>query len=165
MASFLLHSGLKKTLEHILRAFQRLPIEPLYILSLRLESLALTLTRTVEYYVQWALQSGTDTPEICAPKVSVQLDAAPRSEKTGAVEKGTESLTEDSGVSDEARSPKKSWSFHLAFVGLATGLFVFQVDATCLGIALPVSHEDASFCPKPIPLEKARPIPSTYHSR
>lgn len=35
---------------------------------------------------------------------------------------------------------KKSLSFKLAFIGLATSLFVFQVDATCLGIALPVSH-------------------------
>lgn len=36
---------------------------------------------------------------------------------------------------------KKSLSFKLAFIGLATSLFVFQVDATCLGIALPVSHD------------------------
>lgn len=36
---------------------------------------------------------------------------------------------------------KKSLSFKLAFIGLATSLFVFQVDATCLGIALPVSHK------------------------
>lgn len=34
---------------------------------------------------------------------------------------------------------KKSLSFKLAFIGLAASLFVFQVDATCLGIALPVS--------------------------
>lgn len=35
---------------------------------------------------------------------------------------------------------KKSLSFKLAFIGLAASLFVFQVDATCLGIALPVSQ-------------------------
>lgn len=35
---------------------------------------------------------------------------------------------------------KKSLSFKLAFAGLAASLFVFQLDATCLGIALPVSH-------------------------
>lgn len=37
-------------------------------------------------------------------------------------------------------TPKKSLSFKLAFIGLAASLFVFQVDATCLGIALPVSY-------------------------
>lgn len=36
---------------------------------------------------------------------------------------------------------KKSPSFKLAFIGLAASLFVFQVDATCLGIALPVSYD------------------------
>lgn len=36
---------------------------------------------------------------------------------------------------------KKSLSFKLAFIGLAASLFVFQVDATCLGIALPVSQD------------------------
>jgi ABC-type uncharacterized transport system permease subunit len=34
---------------------------------------------------------------------------------------------------------KKSLAFKLAFVGLAATLFVFQMDATALGIALPVS--------------------------
>lgn len=34
---------------------------------------------------------------------------------------------------------KKSLSFKLAFIGIAASLFVFQLDATCLGIALPVS--------------------------
>ncbi|KUL88351.1 hypothetical protein ZTR_04983 [Talaromyces verruculosus] len=37
---------------------------------------------------------------------------------------------------------KKSLSFKLAFTGLATSLFVFQVDATCLGIALPTISGD-----------------------
>ncbi|RAO72274.1 uncharacterized protein BHQ10_008286 [Talaromyces amestolkiae] len=37
---------------------------------------------------------------------------------------------------------KKSLSFKLAFIGLATSLFVFQVDATCLGIALPTISGD-----------------------
>lgn len=39
---------------------------------------------------------------------------------------------------------KKSLSFKLAFIGLAASLFVFQVDATCLGIALPVSHNSCA---------------------
>lgn len=47
---------------------------------------------------------------------------------------------ERDGVENKAPTPKKSLSFKLVFVGLAASLFVFQVDATCLGIALPVSH-------------------------
>ena len=43
--------------------------------------------------------------------------------------------------------PKKSLSFKLAFIGLAASLFVFQVDATCLGIALPVSRAVSSLMP------------------
>ncbi|EHK39379.1 hypothetical protein TRIATDRAFT_296462 [Trichoderma atroviride IMI 206040] len=37
---------------------------------------------------------------------------------------------------------KKSSSFKLAFVGIAASLFVFQLDATCLGIALPTIAGD-----------------------
>jgi hypothetical protein len=43
------------------------------------------------------------------------------------------------------RGKKKSWSFKLAFVGIAASLFVFQLDATCLGIVLPVSLEILPF--------------------
>jgi hypothetical protein len=39
---------------------------------------------------------------------------------------------------------KKSRSFKLAFTGIAASLFVFQLDATCLGIALPVSLDNIS---------------------
>lgn len=46
---------------------------------------------------------------------------------------------ERNGVENTPPAPKKSLSFKLAFAGLAASLFVFQVDATCLGIALPVS--------------------------
>jgi hypothetical protein len=43
---------------------------------------------------------------------------------------------------DTAEPPrKKSLSFKLAFAGLALLLLVFQVDATCLSIALPVSKD------------------------
>jgi hypothetical protein len=44
---------------------------------------------------------------------------------------------------DNAAEPprKKSLSFKLAFAGLALLLLVFQVDATCLSIALPVSGD------------------------
>lgn len=40
---------------------------------------------------------------------------------------------------------RKSWSFKLAFMGIAASLFVFQLDATCLGIVLPVSLEILPF--------------------
>ena len=43
---------------------------------------------------------------------------------------------------------KKPLSFNLAFGGLAAALFVFQLDATALGIALPVSLL-VSCSPKP----------------
>ena len=39
---------------------------------------------------------------------------------------------------DEVPS-KKPLSFKLAFIGLAAAVFVFQIDATSLGTALPVS--------------------------
>ncbi|CZR45605.1 uncharacterized protein FPRO_15219 [Fusarium proliferatum ET1] len=45
---------------------------------------------------------------------------------------------------DERRQPKqkKSMAFRLAFIGLSATLFVFQVDATALGIALPTIAND-----------------------
>ncbi|QGI70768.1 hypothetical protein CEK26_003103 [Fusarium fujikuroi] len=45
---------------------------------------------------------------------------------------------------DEGRQPKqkKSVAFRLAFIGLSATLFVFQVDATALGIALPTIAND-----------------------
>lgn len=42
-------------------------------------------------------------------------------------------------LNDTGPTKEKSLSFKLAFIGLASSLFVFQLDATCLGIALPVS--------------------------
>jgi hypothetical protein len=47
-------------------------------------------------------------------------------------------------------SPKKSLAFKLAFIGIAASLFVFQLDAMILGIALPVSNDV--------------PLPSAYAS-
>ncbi|KAF5867507.1 putative mfs multidrug transporter protein [Botrytis fragariae] len=38
--------------------------------------------------------------------------------------------------------PKKLLSFKLAFTGLAASMFVFQIDATSLGIALPIVAEE-----------------------
>lgn len=37
---------------------------------------------------------------------------------------------------------KKPLAFRLAFIGLAAAVFVFQIDATSLGIALPVSSRE-----------------------
>jgi hypothetical protein len=47
---------------------------------------------------------------------------------------------------DESSQPKqkKSLAFKLSFIGLAAILFVFQIDATALGIALPVSSPPPS---------------------
>ncbi|KAI0190587.1 hypothetical protein F4808DRAFT_476492 [Astrocystis sublimbata] len=36
----------------------------------------------------------------------------------------------------------KSWGFHLAFTGLALAVFVFQVDATALGISIPTIADE-----------------------
>ncbi|PWY64729.1 putative MFS transporter [Aspergillus sclerotioniger CBS 115572] len=43
---------------------------------------------------------------------------------------------------DVEPAPKKSLAFKLSFIGLAAGLFVFQMDATALGIAIPTIAED-----------------------
>lgn len=72
--------------------------------------------------------------EISAPAGPGQSDPEPISEKTE-IEKG-----EENTANDVEASPKKSLAFKLAFVGLASSLFVFQLDATALGIALPVSN-------------------------
>jgi hypothetical protein len=51
-------------------------------------------------------------------------------------------MTVEEGNTEAFDSPaKKSLAFKLAFVGLAATSFVFQIDATALGIALPVSHQ------------------------
>jgi hypothetical protein len=47
--------------------------------------------------------------------------------------------TEPLDLQMDEPKPKKSLAFKLAFIGLAATLFVFQMDATALGIALPVS--------------------------
>lgn len=57
---------------------------------------------------------------------------------TTTLEQGLLSPEQDGAGSSETRT-KKSSSFKLAFAGIAASLFVFQLDATCLGIALPVS--------------------------
>lgn len=59
---------------------------------------------------------------------------------TTTIEQELSSQEQNGSGSTETRI-KKSSSFKLAFVGIAASLFVFQLDATCLGIALPVSLE------------------------
>ena len=64
-------------------------------------------------------------------------------ESTGTVTEPQEQLRfqEHNGEDTTQPTRKKSLSFKLAFSGLALVLLVFQVDATCLGIALPVSQD------------------------
>ncbi|KAF3891680.1 MFS general substrate transporter [Trichophyton interdigitale] len=74
--------------------------------------------------------------EISAPAGPGESDPEPISEKTE-IEKG-----EENTANDVEASPKKSLAFKLAFVGLASSLFVFQLDATALSIALPTIAAD-----------------------
>jgi hypothetical protein len=96
-------------------------------------------------------ESNTRTSaEIYASAVPDEPDPEPKSEKTGNAETeigGTEILAERNGVDDIEPTPKKSLAFKLAFIGLAASLFVFQLDATALGIALPVSNNKLSLSP------------------
>lgn len=78
--------------------------------------------------------------DISAPIIPREPDLERNLEKVEDVEIVTE-IGEQNGVETTESTPKKSLSFKLAFVGLAAILFVFQLDATCLGIALPVSHD------------------------
>ncbi|KAK3938616.1 MFS transporter [Diplogelasinospora grovesii] len=80
--------------------------------------------------------------EISAAAIPEESDLERNSEKAEGVETVTEigerhSPEERNGVDNTEPTPKKSLSFKLAFIGLAATLFVFQMDATCLGIALP----------------------------
>ena len=50
-------------------------------------------------------------------------------------------IVEESGEEHVEPPAKKSLAFKLAFVGLAATSFVFQLDATGLRIALPVSYQ------------------------
>lgn len=64
----------------------------------------------------------------------VQNDAVANAEK---IEAGNQ--PEENDTSNANQSPKKSYRFWLSFAGIASSLFVFQLDAMILGIALPVS--------------------------
>lgn len=81
-------------------------------------------------------------------RISGQVISAPPVQQSHDVELETVTKAEQNSSSkdaealqdDEGRQPKqkKSVAFKLAFIGLSATLFVFQVDATALGIALPV---------------------------
>ncbi|EGD85213.1 hypothetical protein H112_08944 [Trichophyton rubrum D6] len=82
------------------------------------------------------LETSGVSAEISTPAGPGESDPEPISEKTE-IEKG-----ERNAANDVETSPKKSLAFKLAFVGLASSLFVFQLDATALGIALPTIAAD-----------------------
>lgn len=91
------------------------------------------------------LESNTRTSaEISGSVVREESDVEPKSEKTETTETetgGAEIPADSNGVDDVEPRPK-SLAFKLAFIGLAASVFVFQVDATALGIALPVSNNN-----------------------
>lgn len=88
--------------------------------------------------------------EISQSAAQPELDPEPPSEKIGTdAETGAQTGAETGAgdipaervnPDDGGAKPKKSLAFKLAFIGLAASLFVFQLDATALGIALPVSN-------------------------
>ncbi|KAF4969486.1 hypothetical protein FSARC_3272 [Fusarium sarcochroum] len=81
--------------------------------------------------------SNTNKAEMTASTADVQTEKGlapePQADKT-------ETLPGD--VEENQPKQKKSLAFKLAFIGLAATLFVFQVDATALGIALPSIAND-----------------------
>jgi hypothetical protein len=90
-------------------------------------------------------EAGTEN-EIRREEIETEEEIKLESEhKTGSeskIEVESEIQTEAASNSgnDTQPAPKKSLAFHCAFVGLAVSVFVFQLDATALGIALPVSN-------------------------
>ncbi|TGO39832.1 hypothetical protein BHYA_0047g00360 [Botrytis hyacinthi] len=73
------------------------------------------------------------------PKTVAEVTEVTTSRADGALQET--SLENIDEVIIEGR-PKKSLSFKLAFIGLASSMFVFQMDATSLGIALPTVAEE-----------------------
>jgi len=82
--------------------------------------------------------SGTNEIEIPVLATSQQLNNT----EEDATRSGSQAKDLEVPPNDESSQPKrkKSLAFKLSFVGLAAILFVFQIDATALGIALPVSN-------------------------
>lgn len=87
----------------------------------------------------------TSGPGVEATAVAVVGESLEPAEQLKDTEKAAEesrSPEEQTGEIKSQPAPKKPLSFWLAFAGLALVLFVFQLDATCLSIALPVSTLD-----------------------
>ncbi|KAH7467917.1 hypothetical protein FOMA001_g15549 [Fusarium oxysporum f. sp. matthiolae] len=82
------------------------------------------------------------SPEISASSVQqthgIELETLKNTNKNSS-KKDAEALPDDEGSQSKQ---KKSLAFKLAFIGLSATLFVFQVDATALGIALPTIAND-----------------------
>ncbi|KAK2873575.1 hypothetical protein FQN49_002262 [Arthroderma sp. PD_2] len=79
------------------------------------------------------LSARAGATELSTSVVRGEPDPEPRSEKTETVAESGER----NGVDEVEQTTNKSLAFKLAFTGLAASLFVFQLDATALGIALP----------------------------
>ncbi|KAF5563656.1 multidrug transporter [Fusarium napiforme] len=81
-------------------------------------------------------------PEISVTPVQqnhgIELETV-KNAKGNSSSKDAEALQVDDGTQPKR---KKSLAFKLAFTGLSATLFVFQVDATALGIALPTIAND-----------------------
>ncbi|KAL8376835.1 hypothetical protein RB595_007793 [Gaeumannomyces hyphopodioides] len=87
----------------------------------------------------------TGGPGVEAAAVAVAGDLLEMQERPKDAEKAPEQPhgpDEQIGEAKTQPTPKKSLSFWFAFAGLALVLFVFQLDATCLSIALPAISGD-----------------------
>jgi hypothetical protein len=84
--------------------------------------------------------SGASDVEIATLATSLEPTVKPATENSTNPRSQREAPEEN--PEDEGSQPKqkKSLAFKLSFIGLAAVLFVFQIDATALGIALPVSN-------------------------
>ena len=80
--------------------------------------------------------------EITAPSTTRKALPVTKSE--------TQSDPNDTVEHDKEAPParKKPTAFILAFIGIAITVFIFHLDATALGVALPVSHVIAWCIPK-----------------
>ena len=77
---------------------------------------------------------------ISASVVPQEPDPEPISEKPKNIDTDTNGREIPAENADNVEPAPKSLAFKLSFIGLAAGPFVFQMDATALGIAIPVSH-------------------------
>ncbi|KAF5980670.1 major facilitator superfamily transporter [Fusarium coicis] len=81
-------------------------------------------------------------PEISATPVPQSHDIELETAKNGKENSSSEDAEALQVYQGRQPKQKKSVAFKLAFIGLSATLFVFQVDATALGIALPAIAND-----------------------